>query len=333
MIRPQAGATQSSARRADASGATLEFARSVALGLSDTPRWIPCRYLYDARGTELFERICEQPEYYLTRTEEAILAVHASEICEITGRVSLIELGSGTSVKTRHLLRSYSERATEVSYAAVDLSSSALQRGRALISSELPRVRFIPVEASYEEALSLFPKHSPCMVLFLGSNVGNLDLAESVGFWRGVAGHLQPGDFFLLGVDLVKDPAVLEAAYNDRAGVTAEFTKNVFARMNRELGAGIDLSSIEHVAFYNPEWRRIEIFGRFLRSQTIRLGPLGLEIPLSAGEQVMVEVSRKFVVADLARYLGCFGLETRAVFTDERQWFAVLLLQKAPENR
>ncbi len=316
-----------------AKDAALEFASSVAIGLSDTPRWIPSRYLYDARGTELFERICQQPEYYLTRTEEAILAARAPEIREITGNVSLIELGSGTSVKTKHLLRSYSEHAAEVSYAAVDVSASALQRARASISTELPRVRFIAVEATYEDSFSLFRTHSPCMVLFLGSNVGNFNHAESIGFWRGVSEHLQPGDFFLLGVDLVKDPAVLEAAYNDRAGVTAEFTKNVFARMNRELDAGIDLSSIEHVASYNSEWQRIEIFARFLSPQTVRLGRLGLDIPLRTGEQVMVEISRKFVIDDLTRYLGCFGLETRAVFTDERQWFAVLLLQKASASR
>ncbi|GBD32597.1 MAG: histidine N-alpha-methyltransferase [Gemmatimonadales bacterium] len=333
MSDSKSAVSLSSAACADAGNPALEFARSVALGLSDTPRWIPSRYLYDARGSELFELICEQPEYYLTRTEEAILAARAREIREITGDVTVIELGSGTALKTRHLLRWYSEGGAELSYVAVDVSPSALQAAQASISAAFPPVRFIGVEATYEDSFSLFKEYSPCLVLFLGSNVGNFNHAESIGFWRGVSDHLEPGDFFLLGVDLVKDPAVLEAAYNDRAGITAEFTKNLFARMNRELDAGLDLGAIEHVARYNREWQRIETFARFSRSQTVHLRPLGLDIPLRAGEQVMVEISRKFVIEDLTRYLGCFGLETRAVFTDERRWFAVLLLQKRMEGR
>lgn len=299
----------------------------MALGLSDTPRWIPSRFLYDARGSALFEQISQQPEYYLTRTEAAILAANASRIRETTGPVTLIELGSGTSVKTSHLLDAYSAADGPVGYLSVDVSASALEAARHAIARRHPRVRFTAVERQYEEAFPLFRAHSPCMVVFLGSTVGNLNHAESLSFWQRVSDHLAPGDFFLLGVDLVKDPSVLEAAYNDAAGVSAEFTKNLFARMNRELHAGLDLDAIHHVASYNAAWRRIEIFARFERAQVVRVRPLGIEIPVSAGEHVMAEVSRKFVLDDLTRYLACFGLDTRAIYTDAGRWFAVLLLQ------
>lgn len=235
--------------------------------------------------------------------------------------------------KNQTLLRSYSAGASEVLYVSVDVSAAALRLAGTSLSSAFPQIRFIPVEGTYEDAFPLFPEYSPCMVLLLGSNVGNFNHAESVGFWDQISRHLRSGDFFLLGVDLVKDPEVLEAAYNDRAGVTAEFTKNVFARMNRELGAGLDLDAIQHVAVYNAEWQRIEISARFSRAQTVRLRPLGMDIPVPAGAQVLVEISRKFVLEDLIRYLACFELEIRACFTDERQWFAVLLLQKKGGNR
>ncbi|MBI2402058.1 MAG: L-histidine N(alpha)-methyltransferase [Gemmatimonadetes bacterium] len=308
--------------------ATLEFARAVARGLNDTPRWVPSRFLYDARGSWLFERICQLPEYYLTRTEAAILAAHAAAVAQTTGPVTLIELGSGSSAKTRHLLDAYAGSAETVQYVSVDVSDAALAEAEKRIAAKHPTVHVKGVVGRYEDAFRLFQHHSPCMVLFLGSTVGNLNHAESLGFWQQVADHLTPADFFLLGVDLVKDRRVLEAAYNDAAGVTAEFTKNLWVRMNRELDAGVDVETLEHVARYNAAWQRMEIFTRLEAPQTVHIAPLDLDVELGPGEMVMTEISRKFVIENLTRYLACFGLHLQSVYTDPRKWFAVLLLQK-----
>lgn len=299
--------------------------------MSDVPRWLPSRFLYDARGSALFEEICELPEYYPTRTESAILAAHAEALAEVTGPVTLVELGSGSAVKTDHLLRAYAAARRRVHYVSVDVSEPALVAAAERIAAQLPAVRVTGVVGRYEEAFRLFGRHTPCLVLFLGSTIGNLNHAESVVFWDRVARHLAPGDFFLLGVDLVKDPDVLERAYNDAAGVSAEFTKNVFRRMNDELDAGLDLDAIEHVARYNVAWQRIEISARFRAAQTARIAPLETSIDIGAGDMVMTEVSRKFDLERLESYLECFGLATRAVYTDPRRWFGVLLLQRREE--
>jgi L-histidine N-alpha-methyltransferase len=296
------------------------------------PRWLPSRFLYDARGSALFDEICGLPEYYPTRTESAILATHAGAVADITGPVTLLELGSGSAVKTDHLLRAYAGRVDRVDYVSVDVSEAALAAAAERIMAQHPAVRVTGVVGRYEEAFRLFGRYSPCLVLFLGSTIGNLNHAESVLFWERVARHLAPGDFFLLGVDLVKDPRVLERAYNDAAGVSAEFTKNVFRRMNDELDAQLDLDAIEHVARYNAEWQRIEISARFHAAQTVRIAPLETSIDIGAGEMVMTEVSRKFDVERLQGYLACFGLTTRGVYTDPRRWFGVLLLQRGEDQ-
>jgi len=305
-----------------------DFAGAVALGLNDAPRWLPARFLYDAAGSALFERICELPEYYLTRTEAGILTRAAPEIRKLTGPVTLIELGSGSATKTDHLLRAYSEDADSVRYVPVDVSSSILRAAAERIEDQFPGVKVDGLNGEYEAAFPLLAQYHPSLLLFLGSTLGNLNQAESVVFWRRVASAMPAGSHLLLGADLVKDPALLHAAYNDAAGVTAQFTLNLFARMNRELDAGLDLSRIAHEARWNAEWQRMEIFGRFLSTQRLRIRPLGLEITIRAGEHVMTEISRKFVLPRLTTYLGCFGFRLVRAFTDPRQWFAVLLLQK-----
>jgi len=308
--------------------AVAAFARDVAIGLTDTPRWLSCQYLYDARGSELFEQITRLPEYYPTRTEAGILKSASAGIAELTGDVTVIELGSGNSEKTGHLLSAYTGAHGTARYVPVDVSEAAIQQARDRLAEEHSEVQVSPLIGTYEESFPLFGAHSPSMVVFLGSTIGNFNHGESLRFWRSISEHLELGDHFLLGVDLVKDRAVLEAAYNDSAGVTAEFTKNLFVRMNRELDAGIDVSEVEHVAWYNATWQRIEIFAHFHAAQTIRIGPLDMEVVIEAGERVMVEISRKFVIEHLTTYLSVFGFEVRQVFTDESRWFAVLLLRR-----
>lgn len=320
MARPQVSAATDAA--------VLDFAQAVALGLSDSPRWLPARFLYDAEGSALFERICELPEYYLTRTETAILERFAPTIRELTGPVTLIELGAGSSLKTQHLLRVYAGGRDRLRYVPVDVSRSILQQAAERIEDHFPSVNVAGVYGEYEDAFPLLAQYAPTMLLFLGSTAGNLSHFESAVFWRRVAAAMPPGSHVLLGVDLVKDPAVLHAAYNDAAGISARFTLNLFARMNRELDAGLDLGKIEHVARWNAEWQRIEIFGRFRSTQRLRIRPLGLEVRIPEGEQVMTEVSRKFILPRLAAYLACFGFRLVRSFTDDRQWFGVLLLRK-----
>ena len=308
-------------------GELLEFATAAAIGLTDTPRWLPSQYLYDAQGSALFDEITRQPEYYPTRTEAAILQAAAAEIRDLTGPVTLIELGSGSSEKTSLLLSAFGDAPGEVRYVPVDVSDAAIAASRQRVAADHPDVEFAGLVGRYEEAYPLFREHSPAMVMFLGSTIGNFNHAESLRFWRSISRHLAAGDHFLLGVDLVKEREVLEAAYDDAAGVTARFTRNLFVRMNRELAAGIDVTQIEHTARYHEAWQRIEIFARFRTAQRIALGPLGLTVDIGAGELVMTEISRKFVLDHLKAYLDVFGFEVRHAFTDDRQWFAVLLLR------
>lgn len=308
----------------------LDFAKSVARGLSDAPRWLDCRYLYDARGSEIYERITEQPEYYPTRTEADILATHVQDISETTGPVTLIELGSGSSVKSEHILRAYLACNDTICYAPVDISESMLLHASEKIVDKYPQARVIGVSACFEEAFPLIKEFSPSMTIFLGSSIGNMDGAQSLGFWESVTKYLPAGDFFLLGVDLEKEVAVLEAAYNDAAGFSSAFTKNLLERMNRELGSDIDTRHVEHVARYNRSWQRVEIQARFTKAQTISLEPLGLSFDMAAGEMVMTEVSRKYRLEPLKSYLAAFGLRTLRIYTDPKQWFALLLLQMDP---
>ncbi len=309
----------------------FDFANSVASGLARNPRQLECRFLYDTRGSELYEQITCQPEYYPTRTEATILARHVEEIRQLTGPVSIIELGSGSSAKTVHLLRAWTVAAAtpaEVCYIPVDVSASALQVASRSLRRNYPGIRVIGVNSTYQEAFALFADAAPAMIVFLGSTIGNLERAEASRFFQDIARHMAPDEYFLLGVDLVKDAAVLEAAYNDAAGVTAAFTCNLFARMNRELDSCLDLDGIEHVARWNQQDRQIEIHARFRRPQTLRVGPLCRDFRIDDGEEILVEISRKFRLAEIRAELTGYGLQTCRTFTDPRSWYALLLLQK-----
>jgi L-histidine Nalpha-methyltransferase len=306
----------------------LDFARATAAGLASSPRTLQCRFLYDARGSDLFERITRQPEYYLTATEAGILARHAPEIRQAAGPTALVELGSGTSVKTGFLLRAWLARGPAVRYIPIDVSLAALREASRRISGTLPAVQTIAVHADYHEALPLFQLASPVLVVFLGSSIGNLGPKEMDAFFSSLAPALSAKDSILLGIDLVKDANLIEAAYNDAAGITALFTLNLFARMNRELGSGIDLSALEHLAHYHQEREQVETFVRFTRDQTIRIAPLNKSFLVNAGDSILVETSRKFRVAEFVSYAARFGFSADAIYTDEKNWFALFLLRR-----
>jgi iron(II)-dependent oxidoreductase len=297
-------------------------------GLSDTPRWLSCRDLYDAEGSALFEAITRQPEYYLTRTEDALLAAHAAAIRARAGASTLVELGSGNSEKTRHLLRAWTAGGRRARYVPIDISRDLLRESCAVLDAEFPTLAVDGLAGTYEQAFPRLRELSPLVLLFLGSSLGNFDRVETAAFLGRVADALSPGDHLLLGLDLVKDRATLEAAYDDAAGVSAAFTRNLFARMNRELGTGLDLDAIEHVAYWNETRERIDIFARFTRPAVIELPELGRRFHLAAGEMVLTEVSRKFRLPEMAAIGARFGFGVAAVHTDPARAFALLLLRR-----
>ncbi|MCA8941958.1 MAG: L-histidine N(alpha)-methyltransferase [Planctomycetes bacterium] len=306
------------------------FAESVARGLGAARKSLDCRFLYDAEGSRLFEEITAQPEYYPTRTEAEILERHAGEIHAMTGPVTLVELGSGYSVKTEHLLSAYA--GDDARYVPVDVSAGALRAAEQSIGDSFPEVNFTGIRGTYASAFRVLRELSPQMLVFLGSTIGNFEAHERRAFWHDVQAHLPLGDWFLLGADLVKDRDTLLAAYDDAAGVTAHFTKNYFARMNRELDSGVDLGSVEHRAVWNDSLDRIEIYAEFTSAQAIRVAPLGRSFDVGEGERIRVEVSQKFRLPELTEELERFGLEARSSFTDDRGWFGLLLLQRVREH-
>ena len=305
-----------------------DFARSTAAGLQAQPPRLECRFLYDSYGSALFEKITQQPEYYLTRTETSLLAANSCRIRELTGGVTLVELGSGSSLKTDYLLRAWLDRSARVCYIPVDVSESALAGACSTISASHSGVKVIAMNCEYQEALPLIEQVSPALVLLLGSTIGNLEPEEMSHFLKSISGSMSGNDFFLVGIDLVKEREQLESAYNDAAGVTACFTRNLFERMNREMGCLIDTDAIEHVARYDAVSEQIEIFARFTRQQTFFLAPLGQHFTIHQGQMVRTEISRKFRLRRFIPYLEQFGFMTVEIFTDELGWFALLLLRR-----
>ncbi|MEU8972394.1 L-histidine N(alpha)-methyltransferase [Streptomyces monashensis] len=303
----------------DATDAALRA--DVLHGLTADPKWLPPKWFYDARGSELFERITELPEYYPTRAEREILAVRSGEIAAASGARTLIELGSGSSEKTRYLLDALAPAA----YVPVDVSESALtQAGQALIE-ERPGLEVHALIADFTAPLDLPATPGPRLVAFLGGTIGNLLPDERAKFLAAVRSLLAPGDGLLLGTDLVKDERVLVRAYDDAAGVTAAFNKNVLAVVDRELGADFDPDAFDHVALWDPEREWIEMRLRSRIAQTVKVPALDLAVDFAAGEELHTEVSAKFRRAGVAEELSDAGLELTHWWTDAEDRFALSL--------
>jgi iron(II)-dependent oxidoreductase len=308
------------------------FAQSIVRGLGDASRWLAPRYLYDAEGSRLFEAITAEPEYYLTRVEAALLAAHADTLASAAAPSTLVELGAGTATKTRHLLRAWARRGP-VRYVPVDICREVLDEAAAALAGEMPEVAVEPFAGTYEQALPGLRAHSPLTLCFLGSSLGNLDRAEQDEFFAAVADALATGDHLLLGLDLVKDARVLDAAYNDAAGTTARFTRNLFARMNRELGTALDLDAIEHVAWFDPARERVEIHARFTRPATIHVADHARTFRLAAGELVRTEVSAKFRVPTMTTLGARHGLDVVRTCGGDEPGFALMLYRRRPRSR
>ncbi|MFJ6620529.1 L-histidine N(alpha)-methyltransferase [Kitasatospora sp. NPDC091335] len=297
----------------------------VQLGLTSEPKWLPPKWFYDARGSELFEEITRLPEYYPTRAERAILTAGAGEIAAATGARTLVELGSGSSEKTRLLLDALRALGTLETYVPVDVSESALTAAGAALAAEYPGLAVHGVLADFTARLGLPPEGGPRLVAFLGGTLGNLLPHERAVFLRGLRAALDPGDFLLLGTDLVKDPAVLVAAYDDASGVTAEFNRNVLNVLNRELGADFDPDAFEHVARWDAEQEWIEMRLRSLRSQTVKIPALDLPVHFAGGEELRTEVSAKFRRERVAGELAAAGLRLSHWWTDPEGRFGLSL--------
>ena len=297
-------------------------------GLTATPKTLPPTWFYDANGSALFEKITELPEYYPTRAERSILMSAAPAIAAATRARTLVELGSGSSEKTRLLLSSLSAAGTLRCYVPVDLSEPALVMAADALAAEYPGLDVRAVVSDFEEHLGLPGRGeapAPRLVAFLGSTIGNLLPGERARFLARVRSSLQPGDSFLLGTDLVKDPAALVAAYDDSSGVTAAFNKNVLAVLNAELGADFDLDGFEHVAVWDPAAEWIEMRLRSLYAQTVHVPGIGIEVHFDAGEEIRTEVSAKFRRSGVAAELGAAGFEMRSWWTDPAGQFGLSL--------
>lgn len=313
----------------DPSALAEQMARDVRAGLAQPPRSVPPKYFYDARGSELFDEITRLPEYYPTRTERSILDRHVAEIAALSGAETLIELGSGTSEKTRLLLRALREAGTLARFVPFDVDPAVLEDASAAVAAEFPGIAVSPVVGDFEQHLGELPRGSRRLLAFLGSTIGNLEPGQRATFLADVRGTLEPGDSFLLGTDLVKSPARLVAAYDDSAGVTAAFNKNVLAVLNRELDGDFDPEAFGHVAVWDPEQEWIEMRLRSLREQTVRLAAIDLEVDFAEGEELRTEISAKFRREKVARELAAAGLRLTHWWTDPAGDFALSLSEPA----
>jgi len=304
----------------DATDAALRA--DVLSGLTRHPKTLPPKWFYDARGSELFEDITRLPEYYPTRAEREILEERAGEIAAVSGARTVIELGSGSSEKTRHLLEALDGLE---SYVPVDVSESALTGAAESLLAEHPGLSVHALIADFTGGLALPGTPGPRLVAFLGGTIGNLLPEERAGFLHSVRSLLSPGDALLLGTDLVKDEETLVAAYDDASGVTAAFNKNVLTVVNRELGADFPLDDFDHVAVWNPEKRWIEMRLRARRALTVKIRELDLVVPFEAGEELRTEVSSKFRQEDVREELAAAGLQLAQWWTDAAGRFALSL--------
>jgi L-histidine N-alpha-methyltransferase len=311
-------------------GDERSLADDVLDGLTRPFKELPPKHFYDARGAELFDRICELPEYYPTRAERAILDARSDEIVAVTGATELVELGSGTAAKTRLLLRAMADAGTLRRYVPIDVTESMVLGCADALADEFPGLHVHGIVGDFERHLRhVPPADGPRVVAFLGGTIGNFPPGSRRRFLRAMARLLRPGiDHLLLGSDLVKDPAVLEAAYDDSAGVTAEFNRNVLHVINRELDADFDVEAFEHVAFFDREHEWIEMRLRAARRMDVHVRDVGLDVSFAAREELRTEISAKFTRERLAGDLAAAGLELRDVLTDPEDLFALSLSRR-----
>jgi len=305
------------------------LAEDVRKGLTAKPKRFLPKYFYDELGSQLFEAICLLPEYYLTRAENEILERYADEIAaSVPGNKTLLEMGSGSASKTRLVIESLLRRQPDLLFIPVDISATALESSSRILLQSYPRLRIEAYAADYFAGLAELAKklRGRTLALFLGSNISNFEEDEALRFLRAMRTVLQSGDALLLGADLKKDPAVLEAAYNDALGVTSAFNLNVLARINRELGGTFDLRAFRHYAFFNESSSRIEIYIESLRNQKVRIEKLDLDVEFTAGELIHTENSHKYDLNSIAQLAKSTGFKCARTWFDSQERFSSNLL-------
>jgi len=314
-----------SIRLLDAEPCTSDLRREIIAGLQKPLKELPCKLFYDERGSKLFALICKLDEYYLTRTELAIMKDNINEIITLIGpQCKLIEFGSGTSEKTRILLSHLQDLSA---YVPIDISKSHLMNSAQLISAEYPGLEVLPVCADYNHRVQVPQCDRPVsirVVYFPGSTIGNFHPHEAIRFLEGVAELGGADGSLLIGVDLKKNPQTLNLAYNDHEGITAEFNLNALVRINQEFGANFAIQQFRHEAFYNESKGRIEAYLVSLESQTVHIG--GIEISFKPGERIWTESSYKYTIKEFGELAGKAGFEVRKVWTDVDRLFSVQFL-------
>jgi L-histidine N-alpha-methyltransferase len=308
-------------------GGAAQMARDVRLGLTAEPKELPPKYFYDERGSQLFEQITDLPEYYPTRAERAILAERSAEIVAAANEpTTLVELGSGSAAKTRHLLDAMRDAGCLARYVPIDISPEITHETAQSLVEEYPGLCVHGLVCDFEHDLERIPNgDGGRLIAFLGGTIGNLYPSARHEFLTRIADLLGPEDRFLLGTDLVKDPTRLEAAYDDSAGVTAEFNKNVLQVLNRELGGDFEPSQFEHVARFDSGAARMDIRLRSLSDQSVRLDGLDLTVRFAAGEEMRTEISSKFTRSRLEDVYREAGLQPAGWFTDLPSDYALSL--------
>jgi L-histidine N-alpha-methyltransferase len=297
----------------------------VRSGLSAAQKWLPAKWFYDARGSELFEDITALPEYYPTRAEREVLAREAGEIARVTGARTLVELGSGSSEKTRLLLDGLRTHGTLRSFVPLDVSESALAEAVEAIRADYPGLEVRGVVGDFTEHLDLLPGEPPRVVAFLGGTIGNFLPVDRIKFLRSVRDVLAEGEWLLLGTDLVKDPQILVRAYDDAAGVTAEFNLNVLRVVNELLGADFDLDRFAHESYWDAENEWIEMRLRAKEDMTVRIPGAGMDVTFTEGEYIRTEISAKFRPKGVASELSEAGFTLERWWTDSQNRFGVSL--------
>ncbi|MBV9949226.1 MAG: L-histidine N(alpha)-methyltransferase [Myxococcales bacterium] len=314
--------------------ARATMAREVRAGLLGDPRSIPPKYFYDERGSRLFDAICDLPEYYLTRSERALLARHAAAIVSALEATTLVEIGSGMARKTGLLVRAIERRADAPRYVPFDISRAPLEASARDLLAAFPRLEVRAVVGDFARDLHLLSHAAPesggpRLFAFLGSTIGNLEEPAAVEFLRAIGAQMSPRDGFLLGVDRVKDGRVLDAAYNDAQGVTAAFNKNVLRVVSRALDGDFDEGCFDHRAHFAPDRERIEMHLVARRRHVVRLRAIDLSVPFAAGEPILTEISRKFTPAGVERLLTLGGMRLRDWFSDPEGSFGLALAVRA----
>lgn len=305
------------------------FADDVIAGLKAKPKSISPKYFYDEKGSELFEKICLTPEYYVTRTEASILKIHSAEIAEVnSGKNLIIELGSGSSIKTRYILNSFIQKGSPVTYVPIDVSEILIQSGNKLLN-DFEGLCVNGIIGEYEQALEIVTEifTQPKLIVFLGSSIGNFDLAHAEDFLKKISGSMNKGDSLLIGFDLVKDEEILNAAYNDEEGVTAEFNLNLLRRINREFNSGIDINNFEHTAFFNSPKSRIEMHLISKCDQSFTLNGSG-EISFKKNETIHTENSYKFTDEMIIELAAAAGLSITNSWKDKNSYFELCLMTR-----